>query len=61
MMRGDIIFLEEMDEEFSDGWWLGEHTRSGQKGLFPACMRPLHSNERHLDIIMTDRTMTHYF
>ncbi|CAI7584365.1 unnamed protein product [Penicillium pancosmium] len=37
MMRGDVIHLEEMDEEFQDGWWLGEHTRSGQKGLFPAC------------------------
>ncbi|KAI2792612.1 hypothetical protein POX_b02651 [Penicillium oxalicum] len=36
MKRGDVILLEEMDEEFQDGWWLGEHPGTGQKGLFPA-------------------------
>jgi hypothetical protein len=36
MKRGDIILLEEMDEEFEDGWWLGQHPASGHKGLFPA-------------------------
>lgn len=36
MKRGDIILVEEMDEEFQDGWWLGQHPASGQKGLFPA-------------------------
>lgn len=36
MKRGDIILLEEMDEEFQDGWWLGQHPASGDKGLFPA-------------------------
>lgn len=39
MKRGDVILLEEMDEEFQDGWWLGEHPGTGQKGLFPAGMR----------------------
>jgi hypothetical protein len=39
MKRGDVIVLEEMDEEFQDGWWLGEHPGTGQKGLFPAGMR----------------------
>lgn len=38
MKRGDVILLEEMDEEFQDGWWLGEHPGTGQKGLFPAGM-----------------------
>lgn len=36
MKRGDIILLKEMDEDFMDGWWLGQHPASGQKGLFPA-------------------------
>lgn len=39
MRRGDIIYLEEMDEEFGDGWWSGHHSGSGQSGLFPAGMR----------------------
>lgn len=39
MKRGDIIYLDEMDEEFGDGWWFGHHPGSGQKGLFPAGMR----------------------
>lgn len=39
MRRGDMIHLDEMDEEFGDGWWFGRHLGSGQKGLFPAGMR----------------------
>ncbi|KAJ5103337.1 hypothetical protein N7532_003866 [Penicillium argentinense] len=47
MMRGNIIRLEEMDEEFQDGWWLGEQPESGQKGLFPAGFtRKAHAHER---------------
>jgi len=38
MARGDMIHLEDMDEEFQDGWWFGKHVSSGEKGLFPACM-----------------------
>lgn len=39
MKRGDIICLDEMDEEFGDGWWFGHYPGTGQKGLFPAGMR----------------------
>ncbi|KAJ6131471.1 hypothetical protein N7523_001177 [Penicillium sp. IBT 18751x] len=47
MKRGDIILLEEMDEEFQDGWWLGQHPASGDKGLFPAGFtRKAHAHER---------------
>ncbi|KAJ5174885.1 uncharacterized protein N7482_000762 [Penicillium canariense] len=46
MKRGDVILLEEMDEEFQDGWWLGEHPGTGQKGLFPAGFtRKAHAHE----------------
>ena len=38
MARGDMIHLEDMDEEFQDGWWFGKHVSTGEKGLFPACM-----------------------
>ncbi|KAJ5751840.1 hypothetical protein N7520_008757 [Penicillium odoratum] len=36
MHRNDIIQLVELDEEFGDGWWLGEYPGTDQKGLFPA-------------------------
>ncbi|KAJ5933905.1 Sterile alpha motif type 2 [Penicillium verhagenii] len=36
MHRNDIIQLVELDEEFGDGWWLGEYPGTNQKGLFPA-------------------------
>lgn len=39
MKRDDLVLLLELDEEFNDGWWLGEHLGTGQKGLFPAGMR----------------------
>ncbi|KAJ5590541.1 hypothetical protein N7450_004513 [Penicillium hetheringtonii] len=46
MARGDMIHLEDMDEEFQDGWWFGKHVSSGEKGLFPACFtRKAESNE----------------
>lgn len=39
MHRNDIIQLVELDEEFGDGWWLGEYPGTDHKGLFPAGMR----------------------
>ncbi|KAJ5661122.1 uncharacterized protein N7484_000494 [Penicillium longicatenatum] len=36
MHRNDIIQLVELDEEFGDGWWLGEYPGTDHKGLFPA-------------------------
>lgn len=49
MKRSDLIKLAELDEEFGDGWWLGEHLGTGQKGLFPAGQS---THERRLQFLL---------
>ena len=39
MKCGDFIYVVELDDEFGDGWWLGQRPGTNQKGLFPAGMR----------------------
>ncbi|KAJ6021859.1 hypothetical protein N7540_007363 [Penicillium herquei] len=36
MKCNQLIRLVELDDEFGDGWWLGEHADTNQRGLFPA-------------------------
>ncbi|KAJ5287697.1 hypothetical protein N7478_003383 [Penicillium angulare] len=36
MKCNQLIRLVELDDEFQDGWWLGEHPETNEKGLFPA-------------------------
>lgn len=43
LKQGDKIKLEERDEDFNDGWFLGINLRTGIKGLFPES----ESNHKH--------------
>lgn len=35
LAKGDRIELIEKDDDFGDGWYLGKHLHTGDKGLFP--------------------------
>lgn len=35
LAKGDRVKLIERDDEFGDGWFLGQHMVSGNTGLFP--------------------------
>lgn len=35
LARGERIKLIERDDDFGDGWFLGENTETGSTGLFP--------------------------
>ncbi|RDL38954.1 Uncharacterized protein BP5553_03294 [Venustampulla echinocandica] len=36
LSKGDRVKLIERDDDFGDGWYLGEHLVNGSRGLFPA-------------------------
>ncbi|KAJ5156171.1 hypothetical protein N7492_008974 [Penicillium capsulatum] len=54
MKRDDLLRLVELDDEFDDGWWLGEHLGTGQKGLFPAGFTKKADNREFLKSLQTD-------
>jgi len=35
LAKGDRIKLIERDDDFGDGWFLGQHLQNEQTGLFP--------------------------
>ena len=35
LAKGDRVKLIERDDEFGDGWFLGQHMVNGNTGLFP--------------------------
>ena len=43
LIKGERIKLVEKDDDFGDGWYLGEHLTDGRTGLFPegSCLLPL--------------------
>jgi len=35
LAKGDRVELIERDDDFGDGWYLGQHLTNGGSGLFP--------------------------
>ena len=47
LQKGDKIELIERDDEFGDGWYLGQHLKHNKTGLFPEGTR-LDQNAKQL-------------
>ncbi|KAJ5888334.1 hypothetical protein N7495_008375 [Penicillium taxi] len=57
MKRGDLIRLIELDEEFGDGWWLGEHLATAQKGLLPGGFTKKAEGREYLRALQINTTL----
>ena len=60
LSKGDRIKLIERDDDFGDGWYLGEHIQNGKTGLFPEGMKVLESLKKSISLTTWRGSLYHH-